>query len=258
MKNKIKENFSIITNNIVNETRISFGAKGVACYLLSKPDGWKFYLNDIQSHSNESLFKVKKYIKELEEIGFLIRTKVKNDKGQFVGLEYSFNLDYTESQQAEKPTVEKSDCRLMVSYNNTNISNTEINNKDIIVSNKKFIDDIYVRFSSLYELISGGRKYMPKKSDFVLLNKLIKQYSYEEIMEKIDWLYSGCVNGVFWFAKNVGDFTIGKLYCQWNNILPQYTDKQRKEIEQKKEEEEQRRRVMENVREFGISQRRER
>ena len=48
MKNIIKEKFSIITNNIVNDDRISFGAKGVACYLLSKPDGWQFYLIEIE------------------------------------------------------------------------------------------------------------------------------------------------------------------------------------------------------------------
>ena len=133
MKNIIKEKFSIITNNIVNDDRISFGAKGVACYLLSKPDGWQFYLIDIQNHSNESLLKVKKYIKELESIGFLIRIKIKNDKGQFIGLEYRFNLEYTETipqenRQTEKPTVGETAGRELVSYNNTNNSNTELIN----------------------------------------------------------------------------------------------------------------------------------
>ena len=94
MENKLRDNFSIITNNIVNDERLSFGAKGVACYLLSKPIGWQFYLTDIQNHSNEGLYSVKNYIKELEDIGFLERIKIKNEKGQFVGLDYKFNLNY--------------------------------------------------------------------------------------------------------------------------------------------------------------------
>lgn len=133
MENKIKENFSIITNNIINDERLSFGAKGVACYLLSKPENWKFYLVDIQNHSGDCLSKVKRYIKELEDVGFLVRVKIKNDKGQFVGLDYKFNLDYTETETIENrqlgnPMVGFSDSRKIELYNNTNINNTDINN----------------------------------------------------------------------------------------------------------------------------------
>ena len=147
MENKIKDNFSIITNNIINDERISFGAKGVACYLLSKPNGWNFYLYDIQKHSNESILKVKKYIKELELIGFLVRVKIKNEKGQFIGLDYKFNLDYLETdqlknRQSEKPTVGKTDSQKTILYNNTNNSNTDLintNSNIILTEPKKFV-----------------------------------------------------------------------------------------------------------------------
>lgn len=147
MENRIRDNFSIITNNIVNDERISFGAKGVACYLLSKPVGWQFYLADIQNHSNESILKVKKYIKELETIGFLVRIKLKNDKGQFIGLDYKFNLDYTQSippenRQTENPTAGETAGRETISYNNTNNNNTNLintNNSIILGKHEKFI-----------------------------------------------------------------------------------------------------------------------
>lgn len=148
MENKLRDNFSIITNNIVNDERLSFGAKGVACYLLSKPIGWQFYLADIQNHSTEGLYSVKGYIKELEDIGFLERIKIKNDKGQFVGLDYKFNLNYTKTdsaknRQSEKPAVGKTDSRKNPLYNNTNNNNTDINNTkyNIIISAepKKFV-----------------------------------------------------------------------------------------------------------------------
>ena len=90
---------------------------------------------------------------------------------------------------------------------------------------------------------------MIPKLDFVNLAKLLKDYKEEEIIQKIEWLEAGCKNRVFWFSKTSGinSFTIGKLYSQWNEILPMLTDEQRRQQEQKQKEEETRRRVLENV-----------
>lgn len=167
MENKIKENFSIIKNNIVNDKRLSFGAKGVACYLLSKPIGWQFYLVDIQNHSNEGLYSVKGYIKELEDIGFLERIKIKNSKGQFVGLDYQFNLNYTKTdssknRESEKPPVGKTAGRKNPLYNNTNNNNTDINNTEYNIilgeeqKTKKFVKPTIEEIRTYSNEINAG------------------------------------------------------------------------------------------------------
>ena len=61
--NFIKKNFSIISNKLINEEKLSAGAKGVACYLLSKPENWQFYLIDIKSNMKDSLSAIKKIYK---------------------------------------------------------------------------------------------------------------------------------------------------------------------------------------------------
>lgn len=228
MENKIKENFSIITNNIINDERLSFGAKGVACYLLSKPESWKFYLSDIQKHSNEGLTKIKKYIKELEDIGFLVRVKVKNEKGQFIGLDYKFNLKYDktdsqENRQLENPTVGKPPI-----YNNTNISNTNINNTNLTTllptaKTEKSIgeikDEIYKIFSGIYKKHTGN-EYLAKSHEFVNLVKAIKMFGEETIVNKIYLFEAMCVNKNAYFTKRgFADFTLGKLVSQWNEIV---------------------------------------
>lgn len=243
MENKIKENFSIITNNIINDERISFGAKGVACYLLSKPNGWNFYLDDIQKHSNESILKVKKYIKELELIGFLVRVKIKNEKGQFIGLDYKFNLDYLETdksknRQSENPTVGKTDSQKTILYNNTNNSNTDINNTDSLLPTEKpkldlseVKNEIYKLFCSIYKKHTNN-DYMPKNHEFVNLTRIIKTYSKETIVNKIYLFEAMCKNKVNYFTKSgFADFTIGKLVSRWNEIVVEVENNDTKEVE---------------------------
>ncbi|MDO0823093.1 hypothetical protein [Desulfosporosinus nitroreducens] len=48
--NKTKNNFTQIDNNLIDDKSLSYGAKGILSYLLSKPDDWKFYTQDIANH----------------------------------------------------------------------------------------------------------------------------------------------------------------------------------------------------------------
>jgi len=39
-KNK---NYSVVNNTVLRDTKISWKAKGIMAYMLSKPDDWTFY-----------------------------------------------------------------------------------------------------------------------------------------------------------------------------------------------------------------------
>ena len=107
---------------------------------------------------------------------------------------------------------------------------------------------IFDYFANRYKALTGF-KYKSQTSDFVNLAKLLKDYKEEEIIQKIEWLEVGCKNRVFWFAKTNGinSFTVGKLFSQWNEILPQYTAEQLKAQEERKKEEEDEKRVQEEL-----------
>ena len=112
---------------------------------------------------------------------------------------------------------------------------------------------VFDYFADKYKALTGF-KYKSKSSDFVNLAKLIKDYGEDKVNQKIDWLEVGCVNRVFWFTKTSGinSFTIGKLYSQWNEILPMLTEEQRRQQEQKKKEEESMKRVLANVKKLKL------
>ncbi len=76
--------FTQVPNYIIDkDKRLSWKAKGLYLYLVSRPDGWDYYVQDIINRSKDGKDAVKSGLKELEEYGYLKREKVQNEKGQF-------------------------------------------------------------------------------------------------------------------------------------------------------------------------------
>jgi len=77
--------YTQVCNDIINETGLSWKAKGILIYLLSKPDGWTVRENDIVKHSVDGLKATKAGIKELIDRGYMFRRKIRDDKGKYRG-----------------------------------------------------------------------------------------------------------------------------------------------------------------------------
>jgi hypothetical protein len=72
----------------LNDTELSWQAKGMLSYLLSLPDDWKIYEAEIQTHSSDGIKCTRSCIKELINKGYIKREKLRNEKRQFNGYEY--------------------------------------------------------------------------------------------------------------------------------------------------------------------------
>jgi len=83
---KIKSNFAQIANALLERNDMSWEAKGLVCYLLSKPSTWKGQKKDILSCSPKmSGYAYKKIIKELIAL-HIIEVKVKSSEHTKSGL----------------------------------------------------------------------------------------------------------------------------------------------------------------------------
>lgn len=145
--NKTQGNFTIVQNEILNSTLLSFEEKGLYTYLISKPDGWNFSSSGIQKDSKEKLGSIKRMLKSLENTGLLIRHKVKNSSGQFTGIVYEITDKITVSQKtANGKTADGNSIDCKTSDGKTtdgkpnNISNTINNNTDIEILNNNNTD----------------------------------------------------------------------------------------------------------------------
>ena len=72
---KKKENFTTIHNNLILDESISWKAKGILIYMLSKPAGWKYKSSEIAKNATDGRDSVRNGLKELVENGYISRQK---------------------------------------------------------------------------------------------------------------------------------------------------------------------------------------
>ena len=103
---KKDKNFTAIDNALLNDIRLSWRARGIAAYLLSKPDDWNINSDNIWENGTEGRDAVRNAMKELEEAGYLHRQKRQDESGK-----WSTELVLTEAptpdyQYKKQPTTE--------------------------------------------------------------------------------------------------------------------------------------------------------
>ena|SRR5690554_304744 len=86
---KDKNNPYVMMNKeFLSNENLSFKAKGILSYLLSKPDDWKVYEDDLVNQSKDGKTAVRSGLKELQEQGYIIRTLKRTKEGKFDGYDY--------------------------------------------------------------------------------------------------------------------------------------------------------------------------
>ncbi len=113
---KIDKQTSIKTK-ILEEQSLSYRAKGIYSYLVSRPEKWEYNMTNVINTSIDGRESVQKGIKELEKIGLLKRVKAQNSEGKFIGWDweiydtYAINTtDKRENRQSGKPSNGKAVC----------------------------------------------------------------------------------------------------------------------------------------------------
>lgn len=84
-----KENpFVMINKYAIRNSDLSFKARGILCYLLEKPNNWRVYQSEVVKNTTEGKDSVASGIKELEEHGYIVKARIRNDKGKILRWEY--------------------------------------------------------------------------------------------------------------------------------------------------------------------------
>ena len=76
IRQKREKNYSVVNNQILEDTRMSFKARGLLIYMLSKPDDWQVYSEELVQHSDkDGISAIKSALNELEACGYLKRVQ---------------------------------------------------------------------------------------------------------------------------------------------------------------------------------------
>ncbi|MBF0101657.1 MAG: hypothetical protein HQK77_12190 [Desulfobacterales bacterium] len=84
-KNK---NFSVISNIHLNDKNLSWKAKGLLTFLLSKPDNWQISIKNLMKASTDRYEATMSGLNELIEFGYITRQQLKDESGKFSKIEY--------------------------------------------------------------------------------------------------------------------------------------------------------------------------
>jgi len=78
------DNFTVLSNAVLNDERLSFRARGVLMWLLSKPLDWSVRSEAIAGQSpREGREAIRTAMRELAELGYLVREKVQDERGRW-------------------------------------------------------------------------------------------------------------------------------------------------------------------------------
>lgn len=139
---KDRENpYVMINKNVMQDDRLSWKARGLMGYLLSLPDDWTIYLEELQKHSQkDGRDSLASGIKELIEHGYIVR-EVAREKGRFSAWTYNvFESPQTTNGKPDNgPTTNGKTVSGLSIIGKSTTTNTHLTNNDSTkkINNKK-------------------------------------------------------------------------------------------------------------------------
>lgn len=89
----------VIPAHILHNSDLSMKAKGIYVWLQQKQDNYAFSVESIVQYSKDGKASINQWMKELEDLWLLVRTKFKNELGQW-DVEYEIFEDINHSQKS--------------------------------------------------------------------------------------------------------------------------------------------------------------
>ena len=91
-------NYTVMSNHHLQDKRLSLKAKGLLSYMLSLPDDWDYSLKGLTTGCRDGIDSVRSAIHELEDGGYLCRSKVRDARGRII----DYNYEVFELPQKER------------------------------------------------------------------------------------------------------------------------------------------------------------
>jgi hypothetical protein len=101
-----QSNFTILSNEVLRDNRLSFRARGILVSVLSRPDNWRTSADSLANESLEGRGAILTALKELEVLGYLERNKYQNELGHWVSDSLIFDKPKYGKPTSAEPTSE--------------------------------------------------------------------------------------------------------------------------------------------------------
>lgn len=141
--------YTVMSNTHFKDNEISLKAKGLLSLMLSLPDNWDYSINGLVTLSKDGRDSVMNTLTELEDFGYLSRTQITNEKGQFAGYQYDiFENPQQGNSNSEEPNAEKPNAENPEQLNTNKSSTNKSSIKEKKERKKTSFDDILAAYTT--------------------------------------------------------------------------------------------------------------
>ena len=147
--------YTVMSNHHLRNRALSLKAKGLLSQMLSLPEDWDYTLQGLARINRESIDAIRQAIRELEQAGYIQRSRERDEKGRLRGADYViFELPQPvpasvsptlENPTLENPTQENPTLENPMQLNKDKLI-TESFNRFLIIS----LDVLICRYSPLF------------------------------------------------------------------------------------------------------------
>lgn len=81
--------YTVMSNHHLRNTELSLKAKGLLSLMLSLPENWDYTTKGLAAICKDGSDSISSCIRELEKHGYIIRERMRNEKGQLTTIEYT-------------------------------------------------------------------------------------------------------------------------------------------------------------------------
>lgn len=90
-----RERYTVVAQAAIDDERLSWKARGLLVYLLSKPDNWKTSYRQLMKVGPDGQASILAGLKELEDHGYLVRSNTRTEGGQLQSVSHVFETPQT-------------------------------------------------------------------------------------------------------------------------------------------------------------------
>lgn len=107
------KNFTTIANDLLQDRRLSWKAKGLMAYVLSLPDDWHFSIEGLATFSPDGRTTVETILKELKSLGYLTVKKINPKESGTGRFDYVYEFRESPTEEGEKTRGEKQGVEIL-------------------------------------------------------------------------------------------------------------------------------------------------
>ena len=151
--------YTVMSNHHLRNTELSLKAKGLLSLMLSLPENWDYTTKGLAAICKDGIDSISSCIRELEKHGYIIRERMRNEKGQLTTIEYTI-LEQPKNTppEQEKPIRENPVLDIPAQVEPIQENTAQLN------TNKSNIKELNTDISNTYPIKSYQKEPEPTKA----------------------------------------------------------------------------------------------